>query len=215
MKFSIVTAVFLTALTAAIGIYLWANGFPPEKVGLSPGKQQLREIVTFPLFWAGLTGSISGFLIWFKRHSLSATGIKANLIPKVGVQMPALIGLMSQIYVALDLYGYTDGNGFQIAFFYLFSGFVLVMGNYVVTAPFGSRVGFKTKATLSDKTIWARAHRLLGRNLVFAAIVTLPLPFLIPGQIALWVLLGLLCVIKVATWIHARQLAAQMSLRKT
>ncbi len=215
MRKSLFTAAIIVALTACIGITLWANGYPPEKVGLTEAKSQIRSIVTFPLFWAGFGLLLTGLAIWIKRERLAEVSGKSALIPAMSVQFPALIGLLMQVLIPLDLYDYIGSDGSQIALFYFIALAIGLIGNFVVTVPFQSKVGFRTAATLSDHTVWTKTHRMLGRRLVAIVLVTLPLPFLVGGQIAQWILIGLVCALKAVTWLQARQLAARQSLRRS
>lgn len=213
MKQSFYTTAAIALVTAVIGIVLWANGFPPEKEGLSETSLQVRAVVTFPLFWAGFCLVTTLPLIWFKRGRLTAPAGKASRIPAFSVQLPALAGLLFQILIPLDVYDIVGTAGTHTIFFYFIAAAFFLMGNYIATAPFGSKIGFRNKATLSDQTVWARTHRFLGRSLVLTTLVALPLPFIIDGQIAQWALIGLIMVMKAIAWLHARQLAARQTLR--
>lgn len=215
MKRAIFTSAIIILLTAAIGIGLWANGFPPEQEGLSEGASALRGEITRPLFWAGLSALVSSVVIYVKRHQLRANAGKAQFVTMVGTQTPALAILLIQILVALKLYGLVDGDMGQVIFFYFLAGFFLLMGNYIVTAPYQSRIGYRTEATLSDERVWIRAHRFLGRSLMLATLISLPLPLFVEGQNAQWVLIGLVFAMKGLTWLHARRMATQISLRHT
>ena len=114
MRQSLFTAAIIVALTALIGITLWANGYPPEKVGLTEAKSQIRSIVTFPLFWAGFSLLLTGLAIWIKRERLAEVSGKSASIPAMSVQFPALIGLLMQVLIPLDLYDYIGSDGSQI-----------------------------------------------------------------------------------------------------
>ncbi len=214
MKRSLTIALCITAVTAAIGIVLWLNGYPPEKEGLSDLAAQIRAFATLPLFWAGLGLAGSGAMIWLKREKLAEPAGKAGRIPAIAVQLPAILGLLAQIVLPLDLYEMIGSAGSHTVFFYFIAAIFMVMGNYIATAPFGSRIGFRTAATLSDQIVWTKTHRFLGRNLVFLAIITLPLPWLMDAQIAQWVLIALVVCLKATSWLHARRLSAQQKLRR-
>lgn len=214
MKRSFTITALLTLITATIGIVLWTNGYPPEKASLSETRTQLREIVTFPLFWAAFGAILSALFIWLKRHRLAEAAGKASRIPAVGVQLPALFALLFQILIPLKLYEMIGTNGSQTIFFYFLSIVFFTIGNFIVTAPFRSKIGFRTPATLSDQMIWTRVHRALGRGLVVIAILTLPLPWLLTdGFTAQWVLIGIVASFKATIWLYARRLAAQSKLR--
>ena len=212
MKQSFFVTASITMLTAAIGMILWMYGYPPQTEGSPETSIQIRAVVTAPLFWATFGAVLSACAIWFKRHRLAEPAGKASRIPAIGVQLPALLGLLFQILIPLDLYDVIGKEGGQIAFFYFISAVFILIGNYVATAPFGSKIGFRTAATLSDEVIWTKSHRFLGRNLLMAVVVALPLPWLIPGQAAQWVLIGLVACLKAATWLYARRLAARKKL---
>lgn len=215
MKRAMFTSAIIILLTAAIGIALWANGFPPEKEGLSDGASALRGTITHPLFWAGISLVVSSFVIYIKRHQLRANAGKAQFVTMVGTQTPALAIILVQILAALKIYGFVDADMGQVIFFYFLASFFLLVGNYIVTAPFQSRIGYRTEATLSDERVWIRTHRFLGRGLMLTTLVCLPLPYVLQGQHAQWVLIGLVFAVKGATWLHARRMATQISLRRT
>ncbi len=215
MRQSLFTAAIIVALTACIGITLWANGYPPEKAGLTEFKSQMLSVITFPLFWAGFGLLLTVPTIWFKRRRLAETSGKAAILPALSVQLFALAGLLMQVLIPLDLYGFIESEGSQIAFFYFIALAFGLIGNFVVTVPFEGKVGFRTAATLSDHTVWTKTHRMLGRRLVTIVLVTLPLPFLVGGQMAQWILLGLICALKALTWLQARQLAARQNFRRS
>ena len=215
MKRSFCITAAISLLTAIIGIALWLNGYPPEKEGLSESAQQARAIMTFPLFWAGLGLLITLPLVWFKRERLAAPAGRASLIPAVFVQTPAIASLILQVLLPLDLYDIIGTGGTHVVFFYFFAAAFFMMGNYVATVPFESKIGFRTQATLSDQTVWLRTHRFLGRSIVMTTLITLPLPIILHGQTAQWILIGLVMLIKATAWLHARQLTARLSLRSS
>ena len=102
---------------------------------------------------------------------------------------------------------------------YAFAGlsvlFFLVMGNYIVTAPFEARIGFRTKWTLSDPVVWAKTHRFLGRNLVFGALLTLPLFAVIDADYVLYAPIVFAVLLKGIAWLYARSLSQRLALRNT
>ena len=211
MKQSIRISALITMVTAAIGVILWFNGYPPEKEGLSEGAAQLRAIFTFPLFWAGAGLALGLTYIWFKRDKLAEQAGKAGNIPAFAVQLPALLALMFQILFPLDIYGVVESSGGgQVVMFYFMTALFLVVGNFIVAAPFGSRIGFRTAATLSNEKVWSKVHRTVGRNLVLIALITLPLPWFIDPQIALWIMIGLVACAKFIAWTYARRLVARV-----
>jgi len=213
MKKSILTSAIIIMVTAAIGVILSINGYPPEKEGLSEPAMQIRRVVTYPLFWAGFSAALAPIFIWLKRRQLDDPADKASRIPLIGAQIPAIVGLLFQILIPLGLYDVISKAGSLTIFFYFLSAIFFVIGNYVATATFGSRIGFRSPATLSDEKVWIKTHRFLGRNMVLLVLITLPLPWLTSGQTAQWLLLGSVVCLKGVTWLFARRLAARQKLR--
>lgn len=209
MRKSILTSAVIILITAMTGVSLWMTGYPPEKEGLSQSAQQIRDLVTFPLFWAGFSTVFASIFIWFKRERLEEPAGKAGRIPAMGVQLPALLGLLFQILVPLDLFDVVSKAETMAIFFYFLSATFFTIGNFIATVPFESKIGFRTSATLSDKTVWSKSHRFLGRNMVILALITLPLPWMTSGLTAQWLLIGLVTGLKGLTWLFARRLAAR------
>jgi len=213
MRRTIILSAIIISLTAAISIGLWLSGYPPEKEGLSDAAIATRAKMSTPLFWAFISSFITTAVIWAKRNQLNTATGKPLFLAQIGSVTPALAILLLQILILLKFYGLLDEGGSNIVFFYFIAAFFMFAGNYIVTVPFQSRMGFRTQATLSDATIWARTHRFLGRSLMLAALISLPLPLLIDGQYAQWILIGMVFFMKALTWRHARHLAMQISLR--
>lgn len=209
------SAFAIISLTAAIGIALWLAGFPPERTGPAETKSIAHQIVTFPLFWAGLSTAITVPVFYFKRRQLQANAGKAQRLPTIGAVTPALAILLCQILSPLTAYDVLSDSASNLVFYYFLTGFFLVIGNYIVAAPFESRIGFRNKATLSDPVVWMRTHRFLGQGLVAVALLGVPLPFVLGADNAMWGLIGLVLINKAVSWLYARKLAMQLTLRRS
>ncbi len=213
MKRTIYIAAGIIALTAAIGTALWATGYPPPRDGLSDGKTLTRTIISFPLFWAGISTLITVPIVLFKAEGFRTATGKTRALPQIGVLMPSIAVLLMQIIVPLDVYDLISEKAGDLGFFGLITVFFLLIGNYIATVPFESRYGFRSKATLSDSVVWAKTHRLLGRNIVLTSLLMIPVAFVIDTQIAQWTQIGLVMLMKALAFIYARQLAARTRLR--
>ena len=215
MRNTVLAAIAIISLTAAIGIALWVTGFPPERTTPDAAKGLAQQIVTFPLFWAGLSTLITVPVLYFKRRQLRADAGKAQRLPAIGAVTPALAILLCQVLSPLTAYDVLSDSASNLVFYYFLTGFFLVMGNYIVAAPFESRIGFRSKATLSDPVVWMRAHRYLGQGLVAIALLGVPLPFVLGADNAIWGLVGLVLINKAITWLYARKLALQQTLHRS
>lgn len=213
MKNTTYFAAGLITLTALISVVLWANGFPPPKEGLSEGKIVWRSIVTFPFFLAGLSSCLTVPIILVKARKLKAVSGKSRALPQVSMLMVPAVMLLLQIIMPLDMYGLISDSAGDLGLFGLIALFFFTIGNYAATIPYRAVTGFRTKATLSDPSVWTRTHRFLGRNIVFASLLMVPVAFLFGGKIAQWSLLGTVITIKAISFIYARQLSARAELR--
>jgi len=215
MKRIIYIVAGLIALTAVIGTALWANGFPPPKEGLSETKAMLRAIVTFPLFFAGLSTLVSVPILLLKAGRYNSMTGKARILPKISMLAMPMLMLFVQIIMPLDLYDMVSEKAADLMFYGFMTGFFLLIGNYLVTVPFESRMGFRTKAALSDPVIWMKTHRFLGRNIVIMSLLMIPTGVLTNTDAAQWGLIVVVMLIKGIAYIYARQLAVRAALRNT
>jgi len=206
---------FLIGITALIGTCLWVNGFPPEKEGLSDFALKARQVITFPLFWAGLSTAISVPILRFKAKRLNSATGKARMLPQIAMLAAPITMLFAQIMIPLDFYNLISEKSVDLGFYGLITAFFLLVGNYVVTIPFESRLGFRTKATLSNSAIWTKSHRFLGRNIVLISLLMIPTAIVTSTDAAQWALVAMIFLIKAFTYIYARQLSTRATLHST
>ena len=207
--------VLLIGVTASIGVFLWANGFPPEAEALSGFAAKARPVISFPLFWAGLSTALSVPILLLKAKRFNAAAGKAKMLPQIGMLAVPITMLFAQIIIPLDMYDLISDKTADLAFYGLITAIFMLLGNYVVTLPFQSPLGFRTKATLSDSAIWTKTHRLLGRNMVLISLLMIPTAIVVDTRAAQWALIALLFVIKGTAYLYARQLSAQLTMRST
>jgi len=212
MKKIVHTAIVIVLTTALIGTLHWASNGSAKVAEDAATTSSLQAINRFPLFWAGISALITTMLISAKRRQLIGHGGKASRISTIGVLTPAIACLIAQICIPLLDNEFIERASVHLVFFYFITGFLLIMGNYLVTVPFESPIGFRTKATLSDATVWVRTHRAFGHNLVVVALICLPLPFILEGRLSMWSLLGIVATTQLIAWFHARQLAARLKI---
>ena len=159
MNRTYVIAAGLLGLAAAISIGLWMTGFPPEwDTDKGERISSVRNFLTTPLAIVGVGTVLSAVIAWFKRGRLTESG-KVKRIAMMGVLFMPILTLFLQIVMPLMIYDVIDDRGADYALAGLMVLFFLVMGNYIVTAPFEGRIGFRNKWTLSDPVIWSRTHK--------------------------------------------------------
>ena len=212
MKQAIVNSAVIIGLTALAGIAFWIQGIPDLEADHSAAKKVLRSIVTFPLFWAGLSTLVMVPRIWLKRVKLQDTTKKFGRIVALGVQVPALLFLCAQILIPLKFNRVLSVGMMDLLFFYFLVGVLTVIGNSLPTVPFGNRIGFRTTATLKDPIVWSKVHRFLGHNVMLAGLLSLALPLFIEARYATWIFVGILASIKAVAWVYARRLGAYANL---
>ncbi len=213
MSRTIYLAAGIILLTAVIGIALWLAGFPPPLESHEHDGTIARAILTFPLFWAIMAAGITTVVVIVKRGRFE--GGKADTLPTVGILTIPLVALLAQILAPLSSYNVISDRGTNLVFFAALALFFLIVGNFIVTAPPGSRVGFRNKWTLSDPVVWTRVHRFLGRSLVIIVLLVAPLAYLVAPENAQWALIGAVVAVKGLTYLYARNLAQRIALRRS
>jgi len=203
----------LLLLSAVISLWLWANGFPPEwDTDKGETVSAVRTFLTAPLRIVAVGTVLSLVVAWAKRRRLPEEG-KVRVIVAMGVLSMPVLTLFLQVVMPLMLYDVIGEVEADYALAGLVILFFLIMGNYVVTAPFKARLGFRNKWTLSDRTIWTRAHRFLGRSLVLGALLTIPLLAIIPNDYVIYAPIIVAGLLKLTTYFYARSLGQRLALR--
>lgn len=209
------TAAGLLGLAAAISLGLWINGFPPEwETAKGENISNIRAFLTMPLGIVSVGTILTVLVGWTKRDRLAENG-KAKRITSIGILFMPVLTLCLQIAMPLALYDVIGSGDLEIAFLLLVAAFFLGVGNYIVTAPYRSRIGLRNKWTLADQTVWARTHRFFGRSLVAGIFLILPVCLIIGGEYATYGLVGVALVLKCVAWLYARALSQKLALRST
>jgi len=137
------------------------------------------------------------------------------MLPQIAMLAAPITMLFAQIMIPLDFYNLISEKSVDLGFYGLITAFFLLVGNYVVTIPFESRLGFRTKATLSNSAIWTKSHRFLGRNIVLISLLMIPTAIVTSTDAAQWALVAMIFLIKAFTYIYARQLSTRATLHST
>jgi len=203
----------LLALSASISLWLWANGFPPEwSTDKGETVSGVRAFLTAPLRIVAVGTVLTILMAWVKRSLLPEAG-KVRAIVAMGVLAMPVLTLFLQVIMPLMLYDVIGEVEADYALAGLVILFFLIMGNYVVTAPFEARVGFRNKWTLSDPIIWTRTHRFLGRSLVTGALLTIPLLAVIHTDYVIYTPIIIAIFLKATAYLYARSLGQRLALR--
>ena len=205
----------LLGLSAVISLVLWLNGFPPEwDTDKGETVSAVRRFLTTPFTIVGIGTGFTLLVMLMKRGALKASG-KARSIVVMSVLFMPILTLFMQVMMPLAIYDVVGSGGLEIAFVFVMASFFLIMGNYVVTAPYQSRMGLRNKWTLADPTVWARTHRFFGRSLVAGVLLALPLCLMVLGEFATYGLIGVVLLLKSVAWLYARSLSQRLALRNT
>ena len=205
----------LLGLSAVISLVLWLNGFPPEwDTDKGETVSAVRNFLTTPFAIVGVGTGLTLLQLLFKRGALNTSG-KARSIVVMSVLFMPILTLFLQVMMPLALYDLVGSGGLEMAFLFLVAAFFVIMGNYVVTAPYQSRIGLRNKWTLADPMVWARTHRFFGRSLVIGILLTLPACLIINGEYATYGLVGMALLLKSVAWLYARSLSQRLALRNT
>jgi uncharacterized membrane protein len=70
----------------------------------------------------------------------------------------------------------------------------LLMGNILGKVRPNATTGIRTPWTYRSPEVWRRTHRLAGRLMVLAGVLGLLGALLLPGMLALWLVVGLVLV---------------------
>ena len=205
----------LLGLSAVISLVLWLNGFPPEwDTDKGETVSAVRRFLTTPFTIVGMGTGFTLLVMLMKRGALKASGKSRSIVVMSVLFMPILT-LFMQVMMPLAIYDVVGSGGPEIAFVFVVASFFLIMGNYVVTAPYQSRMGLRNKWTLADPTVWARTHRFFGRSLVAGVLLALPLCLMVLGEFATYGLIGVVLLLKSVAWLYARSLSQRLALRNT
>ena len=208
-------AASLLGLSAVISLVLWLNGFPPEwDTDKGETVSAVRKFLTTPFTIVGMGTGFTLLVMLMKRGALKASGKSRSIVVMSVLFMPILT-LFMQVMMPLAIYDVVGSGGPEIAFVFVVASFFLIMGNYVVTAPYQSRMGLRNKWTLADPTVWARTHRFFGRSLVAGVLLALPLCLMVLGEFATYGLIGVVLLLKSVAWLYARSLSQRLALRNT
>jgi len=204
-------AIAILGLTALIGLGLWVFDVAPYQTASQADVTTARRVISFPLFSAGLGSLITAIIVASKRGAFQGT--KSDMLPMTGILVVPFVALLLQILAPLSSLGLIGDNGANTIFLVLLATFFLIVGNFVVTVPMGSRLGFSNAWTLSHPTVWIKTHRFLGRNMVIAVLLVTPIAYILIPDNATWALIGAVIVVKVATYFYARNLSRQIVLK--
>lgn len=209
------TAAGLLGLAGAISLGLWGAGFPPEwDTDKGETVSAVRSFLTTPFAIVGVGTGLTLLVAFLKRGALNVPG-KARSIAVMSVLFMPVLTLFLQVMMPLALYDVIGAGGIETLFLLVVAAFFLAMGNYIVTAPYQSRMGLRNKWTLADPAIWARTHRFFGRSLVAGTLLMLPACLLIGGEYATYGLVGAVIVLKLFAVLYARTLSQKLALRST
>jgi len=209
------SAAAILGLAGIISYILWLNEFPPTW-DLDKGESisSVRVFLTTP-FSIVIVGTLLTIPIALsKRDRLSEVGKTRNMAI-MGVLYVPILTLSLQVLMPLMLYDIIEKNDAQLFTFLLTALFFLVMGNYVVTAKPGSKIGFRNRWTLSDPQIWTKTHRFLGRSLIIGTLLMVPSSLIIEPKYVVYALVVMAIFIKATTWLYARSLVQRLSLKNT
>lgn len=213
MRQTTITALALLALTAILGLAIsYSGGYPPRD-NLAGLKADLYQVITFPLFFAGIGTLITVPMIVAKREHLSAEQSKTRMIPTIGILLTPFLMLMLQILMPLEAFDIITDASSDLIFYGFIVLFFAVLGNYVVTIPPGSRLGFRNRWTNSDVSVWTRTHRFLGTNIMLTALVLGPAAAFLDRENANLIFIGGIGLIKGISYLYARRLGKQLILR--
>jgi len=207
------SAAGLLLLTAIISVVIAVMGGYPPRGSLTGTRATLYGIITAPLFLAALGTLVTVPIIMVKRSRSEPITGKSRVLPAIGILWVPLMFLLMQILLPLEAFDVISDASSDLIFHGLFTLFFIVIGNYVVTVPVGSRMGFRNHWTLLSPAIWTKTHRFLGLNLIITALVVGPAAALIDRENAMFILVGAILLVKATTYLYARALGRKMSLR--
>ena len=211
MKRLIFTAGGLLLLAAMISVVVELMGGYPAKEHPSYMRATVYALITTPLFLAGIGVFVTIPVFMFKRDRLLETTGKFRTLPAAGVLFMPILILVIQILLPLKAYDVISDRSGDLIFHGISVIFFAVIGNYLVTAPPGSRLGFRNRWTLSDPGIWTKTHRFLGANLIMAALIIGPMSAFLHRELATYIFLGAVFVIKAITFLYARSLGKRLA----
>ena len=135
----------LLGLSAVISLVLWLNGFPPEwDTDKGETVSAVRNFLTTPFAIVGVGTGLTLLQLLFKRGALNTSG-KARSIVVMSVLFMPVLTLFLQVMMPLALYDLVGSGGLEMSFLFLVAAFFVIMGNYVVTAPYQSRMGLRNR----------------------------------------------------------------------
>jgi len=208
-------AASLLGMAALISSFLWLYGFPPEwDLDKGENVSAIRVFLTTPFSIVAVGTCLTVLAAFGKRDKLGTSG-KTQRIALTSFLLIPVLTLFLQAIMPLLLYDVIGENGADLIFFLIPVSFFLIMGNYIVTAEYDSRIGLRNKWTLSDPIVWARTHRFFGRSLVTGALLTVPLALFIKSEYATYTLVGIAISLKFFAYLHARSLGQRLALRNT
>jgi len=205
-------AASILGLAAMISLGLWVSGFPPEwDLDKGESVSGVRMFLTAPMRIVAV-GTVLTIIVALSKRQFSNEG-KAGRLSVTAVLFTPILTLFLQVAMPLMIYDVIGENDADVALGLLVAGFFLIMGNYIVTAPFGGKVGFRNQWTLSDPRIWARTHRFLGRSLVLGTLMLIPVFLLLKPSFAIYAPLFLALPLKGVSWLYSRSLSQRLGLR--
>ncbi|GLQ20587.1 SdpI family protein [Algimonas porphyrae] len=196
----------IIALTALIGIVLYANGYPPERAELVRWKVIGYQVITFPLFFAGMAALFGLPLLRLKRSVLDTEPSKARNATIVSILIAPALMFFMQILFPLEAYGLmSDPTGDVLVLLASALMFGLV-GNYMSIVPYEAKIGLKSRWTLADPVTWSKTHRFLGKYILLIVIIVTPVAALIDRENALMILIVAYLSAYVAGLFYARMI---------
>lgn len=190
MKRTIILSFLLLAVSAAISIVLWLNGFPPAEYAEGP----VRQIITLPGFWALAGGAMFGLALLgvkvFKKLDRAEEAGRYRAIVFLNIMFGPLVALFAQIKMPLSAYGLIGGQSSELFGYVFVIAVHLFIGNFVVTARPNSIGGLRSPWALASASVWTRTQRFLGRNMIVGALATIPLALFWDADRATWIAIG-------------------------
>lgn len=215
MNRTYITALGLLGISALISTALWLNGFPPEwDTEKGEVTSAIRRFLTAPYAIVATGSFMTLITIPAKRAKLRSSG-KSRQIAVMSVLLIPILTLFLQIVMPLMLYDVVGEWGAEFLFLLVAAVFFLTIGNYIVTAEYGSRIGLRNKWTLADPLVWTKTHRFFGRSLVLGTLIILPIGLLVKPEYATYTLVGIAVSLKLIALLYARSLSHRLALRST
>lgn len=183
------TLFIIIALSALIGVGLYANGYPPERDVTVAWKQTGFTVITWPFFFAVMASLLGLPMLWMKRNMLNVSPSKARNAVTLSIVVGPIFMLLTHILVAMEIMSLISDPTGDVLVLIATAVMFGLMGNYMSIIPYKSMIGLKTQWTLAHPMIWTKTHRFLGKYVLLVALIVTPLAALIDRENALMALI--------------------------